>query len=132
MSGNLKLFYEQNFLLGSFYRVLQLRYCKKEKMRKRFYSCYFLYTQIYIYIYFYILYIRSIVLLWSLVIRKRCITLEIAKDLDTLILPSKVNCLMRHNFKIILFWGYVRKIFYLGQDFYYTKNEHQVFSRFLY
>ena len=34
----------------------------------------------------------------ELIINKGCITLEIAKDLSTLILPSKVNCLMRHNF----------------------------------
>ena len=46
----------------------------------------------YIYIY--------IVLLWSLVINKRCITLETARDLKAVILPSKVNCLMRHDFKM--------------------------------
>ena len=51
--------------------------------------------------FFCILYIRSIVLLWSLVINKRCITLEIAKDLNTVILPFKVNCLIRHNFKML-------------------------------
>ena len=51
--------------------------------------------------FFCILYIRSIVLLWNLVINKRCITLEIARDLNTVILPSKVNCLMRHNFNPI-------------------------------
>ena len=31
----------------------------------------------------------------------KCITLKIAKDLDTVILPSKVNCLMHHNFKML-------------------------------
>ena len=47
------------------------------------------------------------VLLWSLVINnKRCITLETAQDLNTIILSSKVNCLMHHNF---LFWQYVQK-----------------------
>ena len=39
-------------------------------------------------------------LLWSLVISKRCITLETANDLKTLILPSKVDCLMRHILKM--------------------------------
>ena len=29
-----------------------------------------------------------------------CITLEIAKDMNTVILPSEVNCIMRHNFKM--------------------------------
>ena len=48
-----------------------------------------------------ILYIRSIVLLWSLVIKKRCTTLEIARDLNTVILLSKVNNLMHHNFRIL-------------------------------
>ena len=43
---------------------------------------------------------RSIALLWSLVNGKRCITLETAKDLKTVIRPSKVNCLMRYNFKM--------------------------------
>ena len=47
--------------------------------------------------FFSILHKRSIVLL-SLVISKRCITLETAKHLKTVILPSKVNCLMHHNF----------------------------------
>ena len=35
------------------------------------------------------------------VIDKRCTTLEMARDLNTVILPSKVNCLMRHNFNIL-------------------------------
>ena len=43
---------------------------------------------------FYILHKRSIVLLRSLVISKICISLETAKDLKTVILPSRVNCLM--------------------------------------
>ena len=76
--------------------------------------------------FFCILYIRSIVLLWSLVINKRCITLEIAKDLNTVILPSKVNFLTRHNFKT--FSIMMNKMFgpklYLAQYFYYTKNAH--------
>ena len=58
--------------------------------------------------FFCILYIISTVLLWNLVIIKRCITLEIAKGLNTVILPSKVNCLRRHNFKmfsILIIWS---------------------------
>ena len=42
----------------------------------------------------------SILLLRSLVISKTWITLETPKDLKTVVLPSKVNCLMRHNFKM--------------------------------
>ena len=75
---------------------------------------------------------RSIVLLWSLVISIRCINLETAKDLKTVILPSKVICLMCYNFKILLIWQYVCKCFYVAQYFYYTKNEHQVFPWFHY
>ena len=40
------------------------------------------------------LYKRSIVLSCSLVINKRCITLETAKDLQAVILHPRVNCLM--------------------------------------
>ena len=43
---------------------------------------------------------KSIVLLWSSVINKRCITLETAKVLKILILLCKVNCLIPNNFKI--------------------------------
>ena len=35
-----------------------------------------------------------------IVIEFGCITLETAKELKTLTLPSKVNCLMRHNFQM--------------------------------
>ena len=38
--------------------------------------------------------------LWSFVINKRCLTLETAEDLKTVILPSKVNGLMMRNFKM--------------------------------
>ena len=53
--------------------------------------------------FFCILYIRSIPLLWSLLINKRCITLEIAKDLNTV--------------RYFLFWGYVPKKFILLKIF---------------
>ena len=46
------------------------------------------------------LYKKSVILLWSLVINKRCLTLETAYDLKTVILPSKINCLMRNSFKM--------------------------------
>ena len=45
--------------------------------------------------FFCILYKRSIIFLWSLVINKSCIILEIAQDLNIVILSSKVKCLMR-------------------------------------
>ena len=53
--------------------------------------------------FFYILYKRSIVSLWSFVISTRCLTSETVKDLKTVILPCKVNCLIRHNFKMFYF-----------------------------
>ena len=48
--------------------------------------------------FFCILYKQVVVSLLIFVVNKRCITLETGKDLKTVILPSRVNCLMRHNF----------------------------------
>ena len=60
MSGHWKLFYQENFITGKkrhffwpkcFHWVSLWRYCKKEKWKKDFYSCYFIYiwyTQIYV------------------------------------------------------------------------------------
>ena len=76
--------------------------------------------------FFCILYLISIALLWSLVINKKCITLEVVRDLSTTILPSKVNCLMCHNFKNVFYFDNIFEK--IAQDFYHTKNEHKFFT----
>ena len=75
---------------------------------------------------------RGFTVLWNLVINKRCITLEIAKDLNNLSLPFKVNCIIRHKFNIFSILTICSENFLSSSRFYYTKNEHQVFSRFRY
>ena len=51
-------------------------------------------------VFLYFLYKMNCIIV-EFVIDKRCTTLEMARDLNTVILPSKVNCLMRHNFNIL-------------------------------
>ena len=60
-------------------------------------------------------------LLWCLVITKRCITLETAKELKTIISPSKINCLMLQTFRMFSILIICLQRFYLAQDFYYAK-----------
>ena len=60
-------------------------------------------------------------LLWCLVITKRCITLETAKELKTIISPSKTNCLMLQTFRMFSILIICLQRSYLAQDFYYAK-----------
>ena len=55
---------------------------------------------------------RSIVLSCSLVNGKRCITLETAKDLKTVILPSKVNFLMTQTPSRLKLLNYEKNSFF--------------------
>ena len=75
------LFLKSIFFMPPLQRVLRLIFA--------FFPCYIKF--------FCILYKWSIASLWSFVINKRLITLETAKDLKTVIPPSKVNCVILHN-----------------------------------
>ena len=66
--------------------------------------------------------------LWSFVINKRCLTLETAEDLKTVILSSKVNGLMMRNF---YFANMFAKIFILFKIFIIRKMNTKYFYGFV-
>ena len=71
----------------------------------------------------------SIVWWWSIVISKKCITLDTAKDLKTVILPPKVNSLMFDNFKIFpILTICSQKILFCSKILLYEKSIPSIFT----